>query len=188
MMNKKVASYAANASHAISDDHEEDRRFREPSIEELLASIRRIISEENGLLDAASAAKDALSQEDDAYFDDHLVSDQELAETATPKDDLRNAPPRRKFYPSERGAPSRQIWTGSDVDETSATMVSDKTAELVGDHFAALAASQILQDDTRVNLLVSELLRPMLGAWLDRHLPVIVENLVREEIERVTRR
>ena len=74
------------------------------------------------------------------------------------------------------------------MDETRATMVSDKTAELVGDHFAALAASQILQDDTRVNLLVSELLRPMLGAWLDRHLPAIVENLVREEIERVTRR
>jgi hypothetical protein len=66
-------------------------------------------------------------------------------------------------------------------------MVSDKTAELVGDHFAALAASQILQDDTRVNLLVSELSRPCLVRGWIATCPQSSKSL-REEIERVTRR
>jgi uncharacterized protein len=33
---------------------------------------------------------------------------------------------------------------------------------------------------------VREMLRPILETWLDRHLPGIVERLVREEIARVT--
>ncbi len=35
--------------------------------------------------------------------------------------------------------------------------------------------------------IVREMLRPMLKAWLDENLPPIVERLVRDEIERVTR-
>jgi hypothetical protein len=35
--------------------------------------------------------------------------------------------------------------------------------------------------------LVRELLRPMLKTWLDDHLPPIVERLVREEIQRMSR-
>jgi cell pole-organizing protein PopZ len=35
--------------------------------------------------------------------------------------------------------------------------------------------------------VVSELLRPMLKAWLDENLPEMVERLVRAEIERVSR-
>ena len=33
--------------------------------------------------------------------------------------------------------------------------------------------------------LVRELIRPMLKEWLDQHLPITVERLVREEIERL---
>jgi cell pole-organizing protein PopZ len=33
--------------------------------------------------------------------------------------------------------------------------------------------------------LVRELVRPMLKEWLDQHLPITVERLVREEIERL---
>jgi cell pole-organizing protein PopZ len=35
--------------------------------------------------------------------------------------------------------------------------------------------------------LVEDLLRPMLRNWLDTNLPQMVERLVREEIERVSR-
>jgi cell pole-organizing protein PopZ len=34
---------------------------------------------------------------------------------------------------------------------------------------------------------VNDLLRPMLKTWLDENLPSLVERLVREEIERVSR-
>jgi cell pole-organizing protein PopZ len=35
--------------------------------------------------------------------------------------------------------------------------------------------------------LVKDMLKPMLKNWLDDNLPTMVERLVREEIERVTR-
>ena len=35
--------------------------------------------------------------------------------------------------------------------------------------------------------LVKEMLRPMLKSWLDENLPPMVERLVRQEIERVSR-
>ena len=44
-----------------------------------------------------------------------------------------------------------------------------------------LAANARTLDD-----LVKEMLRPMLRSWLDENLPVIVERLVRAEIERVS--
>jgi cell pole-organizing protein PopZ len=35
--------------------------------------------------------------------------------------------------------------------------------------------------------MVAEMLRPMLKAWLDDNLPGMVERIVRDEIERVSR-
>jgi hypothetical protein len=35
--------------------------------------------------------------------------------------------------------------------------------------------------------MVREMLKPMLKAWLDDNLPILVERLVRTEIERVAR-
>ena len=35
--------------------------------------------------------------------------------------------------------------------------------------------------------LVKEMLRPMLKSWLDDNLPSLVERIVRDEIERVSR-
>lgn len=35
---------------------------------------------------------------------------------------------------------------------------------------------------------MKEMLRPMLKTWLDENLPRVVEGLVRQEIERITRR
>ncbi len=35
--------------------------------------------------------------------------------------------------------------------------------------------------------LAEEMMRPMLQEWLDNNLPMLVERLVREEIERVAR-
>jgi cell pole-organizing protein PopZ len=40
-------------------------------------------------------------------------------------------------------------------------------------------------DDTSAK--VEQVLRPMLKEWLDKHLPAMVERIVREEIERIAR-
>jgi len=57
----------------------------------------------------------------------------------------------------------------------------------VGAAFDALAGSMALRDPEMIERLARELLRPMLKTWLDDNLPVVVERLVRAEIERVAR-
>lgn len=53
--------------------------------------------------------------------------------------------------------------------------------------FEALTVSMSVQNSSIVEDAVREMLRPMLKEWLDANLPVIVERLVRAEIERVAR-
>lgn len=66
-------------------------------------------------------------------------------------------------------------------------LVSDLAGEKVSSAFGDLTHT-ILSNNTRtMENVVEDLLRPMLKAWLDQNLPVMVERLVRAEIERVSR-
>ncbi len=56
-----------------------------------------------------------------------------------------------------------------------------------GIFFNALAAAQAMPSDEELDEMVREMIRPLLKAWLDDNLPVLVERLVRAEIERVAR-
>jgi len=66
-------------------------------------------------------------------------------------------------------------------------LTSSITESSVASSFAALFTSRLLPDEQNVAEMTRELLRPMLKAWLDDNLPVMVERLVRAEIERVAR-
>ncbi|MEM5492230.1 DUF2497 domain-containing protein [Hoeflea sp. AS16] len=59
----------------------------------------------------------------------------------------------------------------------------EKVAAAFGELDAAVAAGQRRSFDE----IAEEMLRPMLTQWLDDNLPTLVERLVREEIERVSR-
>ncbi|NDW05160.1 DUF2497 domain-containing protein [Jiella sp. 40Bstr34] len=66
-------------------------------------------------------------------------------------------------------------------------LVSRESGERVAASFSDLAAAirdEHLRDADQV---VREVVRPMLQEWLDENLPRLVENLVREEIERIAR-
>lgn len=52
---------------------------------------------------------------------------------------------------------------------------------------AVTGAMGIGSNGNTVEALVADLLKPMLKQWLDIHLPSMVENLVREEIQRIQR-
>jgi cell pole-organizing protein PopZ len=66
-------------------------------------------------------------------------------------------------------------------------LISPKTDAAVATSFNALFASKLLPDRQTIAEMTRDLLRPMLRAWLDDNLPVMVERLVRAEIERVAR-
>jgi cell pole-organizing protein PopZ len=66
-------------------------------------------------------------------------------------------------------------------------LLAPQTTAAVDSAFNALAHSVLAKNARTLDELVSEMLRPMLKAWLDENLPDLVERIVRDEIERVSR-
>jgi uncharacterized protein len=66
-------------------------------------------------------------------------------------------------------------------------LLSTATTAAVDSAFNALAHTVLVQNARTLEDLVRDMLRPMLKGWLDDNLPVIVERLVKAEIERVSR-
>jgi uncharacterized protein len=67
------------------------------------------------------------------------------------------------------------------------SLLAPSTTAAVDTAFSALAQSVLAKNARTLDDLVSEMLRPMLKAWLDDNLPDLVERIVRDEIERVVR-
>ena len=133
---------------------------REPSMEDILASIKKVIAEEKELRSTARPvdAEDEPLREDMSADDDVLELDEPLA----PAIDL--------------GPPL--------VDEQVAGQSRHALEQLQTVAATIPAAPQVnpLED------MVREMLRPMLKAWLDEHLPQMVEDHVKREITRITGR
>lgn len=66
-------------------------------------------------------------------------------------------------------------------------LLSQDANAAVSAAFGSLANTILSRDARTLEDLVKEMLQPMLKAWLDENLPPLVERLVREEIERVSR-
>jgi cell pole-organizing protein PopZ len=84
----------------------------------------------------------------------------------------------------------------ADIDVEEPAMSADQSPILSRDAetaasaaFGALASSLSSSNGGRtLEDIVGDMLRPMLKEWLDDNLPALVERLVAEEIERVSRR
>jgi hypothetical protein len=136
---------------------------REPSMEDILASIKKVIAEEKELRTAVAeqAIDDAPLPEESAPVgdeDDVL----ELNEPLAPPQDL--------------GPPL--------LDEDIAGHSREALAQLQTVAATVPAAPQVnpLED------MVREMLKPMLKQWLDEHLPQMVDDHVKREITRITGR
>lgn len=98
--------------------------------------------------------------------------DLEFAESAAAKGMHRQ--PAFEPPPLESGSPPQQI-------------LSHSTVSAVESAFNALAHTVLSNNARTLEDLVKEMLRPMLKSWLDDNLPVLVERIVKAEIERVSR-
>ena len=135
---------------------------REPSMEDILASIKKVIAEEKELRTAAdpidSVEDEALSEVVAAADDDVLELDQPLAS------------------PVDLGPPL--------VDEELAGQSRQKLEAL-----QTVAATIPPTPSTNpLEEIIREMLRPMLKQWLDDHLPHMVDEHVKREISRITGR
>lgn len=153
---------------------------KEPSMEDILSSIRRVIERE----DAARVGDDAPAAREIGAIDEEPL---ELTQAS----EFRELPSEASTLQPDAAMRGTQPRTADD-DETilssDAVAASRQTlaslASLKGEGPSeALAAAPTTIDD-----LVRESLRPMLKAWLDEHLPSVVETIVTREVERITRR
>jgi cell pole-organizing protein PopZ len=136
---------------------------REPSMEDILASIKKVIAEEKELRASPSpveaVADEALAEEGHADAEEDVL---ELNEPLAPPIDL--GPP---LVDEEVAGQSRQAL--EQLQTVAATIPAGPPVNPLEE-------------------MVREMLRPMLKTWLDEHLPQMVEEHVKREISRISGR
>jgi cell pole-organizing protein PopZ len=180
----------------------------DPSMEDILASIRRILNEEEA--PEKEDAPPAASNDED---EDVLMLDESMMVAAgVPEPDAAPRQPDREAEPDPEPAAPKAGLSARDID---ALMASDEpvipvvptqpmpTSDLMAPETAAAAASsvgslmrtlaagratQVYSGGPTLEDIVRAELRPLLKEWLDSNLPPLVERLVRAEIERVVGR
>lgn len=171
-------------------------------MEEILASIRRIISEDGD--PAAAAAQATAPQPAAAGADDVLVLTEEVEdepaeprlavppsapEAAAPQPQAAEEPRVKLAEPEpEPAAPAAAAQFGRRlISEGAANASLAALSELVNrtQRDPAIESLPMGQSNRTLEDLTRELLRPMLKAWLDENLPPLVERIVREEIGRL---
>lgn len=179
-------------------------KTQEPSMEEILASIRRIIADDQ----AAKPDEEPEAPAAQAPIEDDVLDLAEVAEPVRrpepvafdiPEIDFRAPEPTPEpvfepepvFAPEpvaepEPPRPAERIRAAVEAEATE-RLVSPRTVESVGQNFQLLAQTVLSQNARTLEEIVQEMLRPMLKGWLDENLPQMVERLVRAEIERVSR-
>jgi uncharacterized protein len=150
----------------------------EPSMEEILASIRRIISEEEQTPTAEPVLD--LTQTDEPQVEDDIVF--EAVEQVVAEETYTPSPTPTQI---ETIMPSH----ATAVTPTADSILSSPTANAAAGSLARLAGTLRISDTPgqTVEGVVRELLKPMLKEWLDRNLPAIVESRVEAELERIAR-
>lgn len=187
-------------------------KANEPSMEEILASIRKIIADdEKPAAPAEEAAPEPVAlapqpepePEPEPVEDDVLdlgteaerVEEEAAAPVAEPADDIDFAEPQAAVAQPEPEPepPQPQAFVPPPVQPQPAppmdmaALISDQTGAAVQNAFGALANTVLSNNARTLEDLVKEMLKPMLKTWLDDNLPGMVERLVRAEIERVAR-
>jgi len=156
------------------------RQQDQPSVEEILESIKRVIDRDS---------REAVSATPVGVIESNANPGLE-ATTAFPMAPSNADKAEEILDLGETGSP---LEDSNDVAEVDDTLTNDHAADAMRQSLAALsmlsdppAKPQIVRSgETSLEGMVHEMLRPMLAQWLDTHLPDIVERLVKAEIARI---
>ena len=153
------------------------RQTSEPSVEEILESIKKVIARDNRV----GAAEERRTHEVRTLTPAESTADEDRdADDTGGVLDLSEA---AEFVDDE----------GEIEIAAEAPLLAEDTRSSMRDSLAALAMlaepgvpPQIVRSgETSLEGLTRELLRPALAAWLDKNLPPLVERLVASEIARI---
>ncbi len=143
----------------------------EPSMEDILSSIKRIIAEEGD--DRPVRPRRPLARSVSQAADEEEGG--EVLELSDPM------PPSASRDETAATAPA---------EETLAEIISKETAQATRGALENLSRMMVKAEppsDGTLEGLVREMLRPMLRDWMDANLPAMVETLVAREIAKITR-
>lgn len=153
------------------------RQAGEPSVEEILASIKKVIARDNRVeaprREPVPGSDAALRDRFDVLDLDQIASQVLASEPAAAK-------------PVAAALPD-------DDDDGDSPLTSETTASAMHASLTALAMlsapgaqPQIVRSgETSLEGLVRDMMRPMLAEWLDKNLPAMVDRLVAAEIARI---
>lgn len=131
----------------------------EPSMDEILSSIKRIIADDERIRPAAKRTPRTAPAHDDQ---DEIL---ELTETATDDE-------------------AEEVL----LDDAKAQSLRHSFSALQTLSEPGVAPQIVRSGETSLEGLTRDLLRPMLKDWLDSNLPPIVEAMVEREITRITKK
>jgi len=185
-------------------------------MEEILASIRRIISEDDAPAEAAepeaqAAPEPAPAPEPEPEPEPIAFAPEPEPEPAPEPVALAPAPPPAPaeeddvleltdrvrepaethgdidVYAREEPKPAPEpAWRPPPVEDE--PLIAAHTADTAASAFGRLAHTVSMPAEGRtLEDVVRELLRPLLQQWLDDHLPAIVQETVQAEVERISR-
>ncbi len=170
-------------------------------MEEILASIRRIISEDDAPVGDEEAAPVAATPELEpleiatppapaaAVEDDVLeLTDRVASEEPQTLGDLEIQTRHEPQPPAPAPEPVAAFSPPPAPLRAEEHLVGDPASEAAAMAFGKLSASIAMPAEGRtLEDVVRELLRPLLKAWLDENLPAIVQSTVDQEVERIAR-
>ena len=167
------------------------RQASEPSVEEILESIKKVIARDNRAEAARergrrdTAAEPAPAQA--PRVSDRLAASGQGRPASFPADVLDLSEVAAQILGEDRAASVEAD------EEEDAPLLAEETTASMRDSLAALAmlsapgaSPQIVRSgETSLESLVRDMLRPALAEWLDKNLPPMVEKLVAAEIARI---
>lgn len=189
----------------------EEETDQEPSIEEILSSIRQIISDDD---EDETAAEEAVEEdptpepepepepvvaeeepepepepvvaeaEDVLDLTEILESDDIMPEPERVELDLSDPDEEEEPEPEPEPEPA-EIPDSLGSDDS---IFTDTAAGAAFEGFSKLAHHvPIGRDGISLEEIVREMLKPMVRDWLDKNLPKIIEKLVKEELQRISK-
>ncbi len=158
------------------------QRAHEPSMEEILASIRNIIADDPARGAALKAPLPAPTPTPQIVYSKDAAALPGDASGLSQHPDA-NAP--RVVWRRPQAVEAEP--SADPVQPSTEPLLSPESSEAVALSFGALSAGLEVRSAELADSMVRDMLRPMVKAWLDDNLPAMVERLVREEIQRVAR-
>jgi cell pole-organizing protein PopZ len=155
-------------------------------MEDILASIRRILNEE----EAPDGGPPAPGSDDVLILDRSMMipSPEADPEPHSHAEPARHAPPQPAMEASTSIDPIAPPDPAHDLVAPEAAAAAASSVGSLGRTLAAGRATQVYAGGPTLEDMVRAELRPLLKEWLDSNLPPVVERLVRTEIERVVGR